>query len=247
MVFFLQTRLDLRHRHFVLNKQLLLVSARLLAVALLPLLVLLQGCTSSLDVNDGNRKEIPLDPPNTLAHRIAPDSSSFAIYLTYPWDSRQVLLHPIEQMLHVRIDTGTAVPLLWIKFSGTFDDTLVTAKSVVPNAKYRITSLRLQMDSLHSQQYYECKGAPSAGTGTSVRLLHLQPTGTDMDSLTIIPPHIPANVQSIATLSLSYLPQSPNNTKQIVGTYKFTATLFDPIDQQTITVPVEGIFTAYYH
>lgn len=223
------------------------MSARLLVVILLPIVVFLQGCTSSLDVNDGHRKEIPLDPPNSLAHRIAPDSTSFLLYLTYTWDNRKVLLRPIEQMLQVRIDTGTTPPLLWIKFSGAFNDTLVAGKSVAPNAKYRITSLQLQMDSLHSQQFYECKGAPSAGGGTSVRLLHLQPTGTEMDTLTIIPPYVPTNVQSLATLSLSYLPTSSNNTKQIVGTYKFTATLFDPIDQQTITVPVEGIFTTYYH
>lgn len=246
MVFFFQTRTDIRHRHLVVGEH-ILSSLRALFVLAIPLVVLLQGCSSSLDVNDGNRKEIPLDPPNTLEHRITPDSTSFQLYLAYTWDNLKVPLTPLTQTLHVRIDTGTTPPLLWVKFSGIFDDTITMGKKITPKPKYKIVSLQLQMDSLYSQRLYECQGEPSEGAGTLVQLLNIDPNTTDPNPITIIPPYVPTTIHSIATLSFSYLPPSSGQPKKIVATYKFTATLFDPVEQQTITVPVEGTLTAYYH
>lgn len=237
MAFFLQTWLYLRRRVLFLG------SLRLVCI-ILPAVLLLCGCESSLDV-DAPRKSIPLDPPDNTGRLVVPDSLSMQLYLNFAWNSSRIELHPRTRTTEVWIDTSVVPHLLWADVQCTLHDTISTVAPLVNDEYYLLDSLRFRVDSVQSDRPYQFRNAPDAGTGTVIRLQKMSASGTSLSSLLIVPPSQPVSVQSYAFLSLSAF--TSQGRKEITGSYSFSALLYDMVSEQYVNVPIEGILTAYYH
>lgn len=211
---------------------------------MLLMVLLLPSCESSLDV-DATRKTIPLDPPDTAGKRIVPDSLSLHLYLKFAETSSRTELIPITRMTDVRIDTSVVPHLLWADVRCTLKDTVATLTPLVNDEHYIISSLRFRVDSVQSDRLYQFRAIPDEGTGTSLQLQKISASGMLLDSLLIIPPSQPADVQSYSILSLSAFASA--GRKEITGTYTFAALLYDIASDQYINVPVEGMLSVYYH
>ena len=214
---------------------------RLYLLLLLSAALVLSSCDSSLDIDAGERKLIPLDPPGTT-ERIRPDTFRFELYLKDGWSGGKTRLQPIGGSGELMLDTTGAVPRLWLNISYTFNDVVFSKDN---STMLLLQQIQLRADSVASDGRYDMEGSPNNGNGTSVQLARYD-HGFPLDTLDIVPPSQPDKVDSYATLSLAPTDAGTPGTKKITGVYTFTATVHDVASQQVISVPLEGRLESVY-
>lgn len=203
--------------------------------------LLFASCDSSLDVDAGARKEIPLDPPDGAA-RVIPDSLEFELYLKNGWDDSRIKLPPSAGSVQIAIDTSSKIPVVWASVDYSVDGTVFNKDS---STRLLLQRIRLRADSITADRLYELSGSPDRGNGTDVNLVRYN-NDVLIDTLNAVPPSQPAQMQSYATLALASASHSVPGVKKITGVYTFSATLYDITSQQVITIPLEGLVSIYY-
>ncbi len=215
---------------------------RSFSLLLLSAILALCSCDSSLDVDAKNRKEIPLDPADTSA-RIFPDSIEFELYLKNGWDDSRIRLYPDTGSVHISLDTIGPIPILWANIEYSLHDTITSKNSTT---RILLRNVRLRADSVAVDRMYQMSGSPDNGNGTSVGIVRYDGS-FPLDTLTIVPPSQPEQVQSYATLSLAPTDSGVSGVKKITGVYTFSAILYDVASQQIISLPLEGLISIYCH